>query len=162
MTARYSWHARSSGRSTMRRTNLGIAGAAVLSGAALSAPAVAQNEQFIPHLVYRSGAYAPNGIPFANGVADYYNLLNARDGGIGGVKITTEECEPGYATDRGVECYERLKGKGPTGASLFIPLSTGITYALMEKAPVDKIPLLNSGYGRSVSADGNVIPWSFP
>src|SRR5260370_3203587 len=103
-----------------------------------------------------------NGIPFANGFSDYLNLLNARDGGINGVKITTEECETGYATDRGVECYERLKGKGPTGASLFIPLSTGITYALMEKAPGDKIPLLNSGYARSVSADGNVIPWSFP
>ena len=87
----------------------------------------AQNEQFFPSLVYRSGAYAPNGIPFANGVADYYNLLNARDGGINGIKVTTEECETGYATDRGVECYERLKGKGPTGASLFMPLSTGIT-----------------------------------
>ena len=32
----------------------------------------AQNEQFIPGLIYRTGAYAPNGIPFANGVADYY------------------------------------------------------------------------------------------
>jgi hypothetical protein len=29
--------------------------------------------------------------------------------------------------DRGVECYERLKGKGPTGAAYFLPLSTGIT-----------------------------------
>jgi branched-chain amino acid transport system substrate-binding protein len=133
-------------------------------GALIAMPGtgLAQNEQFFPSLVYRSGAYAPNGIPFANGVADYLHLLNARDGGIGGVKITTEECETGYATDRGVECYERLKGKGPTGASLFMPLSTGITYALMEKAPVDKIPLLNSGYGRTESADGNVIPWSFP
>jgi branched-chain amino acid transport system substrate-binding protein len=129
---------------------------------AMTAPAVAQNEQFIPSLVYRTGPYAPNGIPFANGVADYLKLVNERDGGINGIKITTEECETGYATDRGVECYERLKGKGPTGASLFMPLSTGITYALMEKVPGDKIPLLNSGYGRSESGDGNVIPWSFP
>jgi branched-chain amino acid transport system substrate-binding protein len=129
---------------------------------AMTGTGFAQNEQFFPSLVYRSGAYAPNGIPFANGVADYLNLLNARDGGINGVKVTTEECETGYATDRGVECYERLKGKGPTGASLFMPLSTGITYALMEKAPGDKIPLLNSGYGRTESADGNVVPWSFP
>jgi branched-chain amino acid transport system substrate-binding protein len=129
---------------------------------ATSVPALAQNEQFIPSLVYRSGPYAPNGIPFANGVADYLRLVNERDGGINGVKITTEECETGYATDRGVECYERLKGKGPTGASLFMPLSTGITYALTEKAPGDKIPLLNSGYGRTESADGNVIQWSFP
>src|SRR5438876_2950164 len=127
-----------------------------------SAPALAEGEQFFPSLVYRTGAYAPNGIPFANGFADYLNLVNQRDGGINGVKITTEECETGYATDRGVECYERLKGKGPTGATMFLPLSTGITYALMEKVPGDKIPLLTSGYGRSESGDGNVIPWSFP
>ena len=67
---------------------------------AMTAPGFAQNEQFFPSLVYRSGAYAPNGIPFANGVADYYKLLNARDGGINGVKIVSEECETGYATDR--------------------------------------------------------------
>ena len=40
-----------------------------------------------------------------------YNLINARDGGINGVKITFEECETGYATDRGVECYERQIGR---------------------------------------------------
>ncbi len=30
-------------------------------------PALAQDEQFIPLLVYRTGPYAPNGIPIANG-----------------------------------------------------------------------------------------------
>src|SRR6516165_8693358 len=130
--------------------------------ALLATSALAQNEQFFPSLVYRTGAYAPNGIPFANGFADYLNLLNARDGGINGVKIVFEECETGYATDRGVECYERLKGKGPTGAGYFSPLSTGITFALTEKVPDDKIPLLTLGYGRSESRDGSVFPWNFP
>ena len=50
--------------------------------------ALAQNEQFIPRLVYRSGPYAPNGIPFADGYVDYLDLINARDGGVNGVKIT--------------------------------------------------------------------------
>src|SRR5918992_208747 len=127
------------GRLAMRRATVGIAIGAVLGATALSAPALAQNEQFIPHLVYRTGAYAPNGIPFANGVADYYRLVNARDGGINGVRINYEECDTGYATDRGVECYERLKAKGPTGAPYVLPLSTGITFALTEKAPIDKI-----------------------
>ena len=81
---------------------------------------LAQNEQFLPALVYRTGPYAPNGIPFADGVADYWTLLNERDGGINGVKIVFEECETGYATDKGVECYERLKGKGPTGRRLLL------------------------------------------
>ena len=64
------------------------------------------------------------------------------------MKITFEECETGYATDKGVECYERLKGKHG-GATLFQPLSTGITFALTDKAPGDKIPLITAGYGRS-------------
>ena len=125
-------------------------------------PANAQNEQFIPALVYRTGAYAPNGVPFANGIADYYNLVNERDGGINGVKIAFEECEFGYATDRGVECYERLKAKGPTGAPYIIPLSTGVTFALTEKAPVDKIPVISMGYGRADSRNGEVFNWNFP
>ena len=91
--------------------HIGIALAA-LGSTAIAAPALAQNEQFIPALVYRTGAYAPNGVPIANGIADYYTLINERDGGINGVKIVWEECEFGYATDRGVECYERLKRRG--------------------------------------------------
>ena len=138
---------------------LGLA-AGALAG---TAPAFAQaNEQFIPVLVYRTGAYAPNGTPWANGFVDYLNLVNERDKGINGVKVIYEECETGYATDRGVECYERLKGKGPTGAAAFNPLSTGITFALTETAPVDKIPVITMGYGRSESADGSVFTWNFP
>lgn len=129
-----------------RLVTLAIATSGALAALA-QAPAAAQNEQFFPSLVYRTGAYAPNGVPYANGYADYLKLVNARDGGINGVKVTFEECETGYATDRGVECYERLKGKGPTGATVFQPLSTGITFALTEKAPIDKIPLITSGYG---------------
>jgi len=145
----------------MKRLTLALV-AAGLGAAAMAVPAMAQqNEQFFPLLVYRTGPYAPNGIPFADGVQDYLTLVNERDGGLNGVKITTEECETGYATDKGVECYERLKGKGPTGASYFSPLSTGITFALTEKAPGDKIPLLTMGYGRSESRNGAVFPWNF-
>jgi branched-chain amino acid transport system substrate-binding protein len=143
----------------MKWSHLGLSAAVAL---ALCAPALAQNEQFIPSLVYRTGAYAPNGIPWANGVSDYYNLINERDGGINGVKIVFEECETGYATDRGVECYERLKGKGATGAAYFFPLSTGISFALVDKTPADKIPVVTMGYGRSESADGRFFPYVFP
>src|SRR5204863_5235399 len=109
----------------------GLAIALALSGTIASTAVLAQaNEQFFPVMVYRTGAYAPNGVPFADGYVDYLKLVNARDGGINGVKIAFEECEFGYATDRGVECYERLKGKGPTGATAFHPLSTGVTFAV--------------------------------
>ncbi|MGB3934545.1 MAG: ABC transporter substrate-binding protein [Burkholderiales bacterium] len=119
-------------------------------------------EQFFPVLSYRTGAYAPNGIPFANGYVDYLKLVNARDGGINGVKITFEECETGYATDKGVECYERLKGKGPTGAAVLHTLSTGITYAVTDKTFTDKIPIITAGYGRADSVDGTVFGYNFP
>jgi branched-chain amino acid transport system substrate-binding protein len=117
------------------------------------------NEIFVPVLVYRTGAYAPNGIPWADGFVDYLKLVNERDGGVNGIKLAFEECETGYATDRGVECYERLKSKKPVAVN---PLSTGITFALTEKVAADKIVLMTTGYGRSESADGSVFAWNFP
>ena len=58
---------------------LALLGAAIVSAgviAATTAPSgMAQNEQFIPGLVYRTGAYAPNGIPFADGDADYIAMI---------------------------------------------------------------------------------------
>ena len=130
-------------------------------GAAL-APSLVQaqaKEQFFPLLVYRTGPYAPNGTPWANGKQDYIKLVNAT-GGINGVKLTYEECETGYATDKGVECYERLKGR--PGVALFDPQATGITFALTDKVPTDKIPLITLGYGLSASQDGGVFKWNFP
>ncbi|MGR3468030.1 MAG: ABC transporter substrate-binding protein, partial [Shimia sp.] len=49
-----------------------------------------------PSLSYRTGPYAAGGIPFADGYADYFTLLNQRDGGIGGVEARVLECETGY------------------------------------------------------------------
>jgi branched-chain amino acid transport system substrate-binding protein len=129
--------------------------------ATLGASAFAQaKEQFFPVLSYRTGAYAPNGVPWANGFVDYLKLTNAR-GGVNGMKISYEECETGYDTARSVECYERLKGKNG-GATMFQSLSTGATFALTEKAPGDKISIITAGYGRSESQDGTVFKWNFP
>ena len=136
-----------------------LAAAALI--AAVGSTAFAQaKEQFFPLLSYRTGAYAPNGIPWADGKQDYLKMVNARDGGINGVKITFEECETAYATDRGVECYERLKSR--PGVTMIDPQSTGITFALTEKAPGDKMPLLTVGYGLSVAQDGMAFKWNFP
>ena len=145
----------------MKLMKLVIAAGVLAAGAAtVSTTALAQaKEQFFPLLVYRTGAYAPNGTPWANGEVDYLKMVNARDGGINGVKIAWEECETAYDTARGVECYERLKGKTNT---LFDPQSTGITFALTDKAPGDKIPMLTVGYGLAASQDGGVFKWNFP
>jgi branched-chain amino acid transport system substrate-binding protein len=146
----------------LRQITLGLAlASAALTGVLSSSVATAQEKvQFFPSLTGRTGPVAPNATPFANGYADYMKLVNAR-GGINGVMTLVEECETAYATDRGVECYERLKGKHG-GATVFQPLSTGITFALTEKIPADKIPMITSGYGRSDSADGDIFKWNFP
>src|SRR6187431_2904107 len=142
----------------LRKLTLAVASLAA-AASVVSTGAFAQGkEQFIPVLSYRTGPYAPNGTPWANGYVDYFKLVNAR-GGINGVKLAWEECETGYDTARSVECYERLKGKG---ASFVQPLSTGATFAITEKAPADKISVLTVGYGRSESADGSVFKWNFP
>jgi branched-chain amino acid transport system substrate-binding protein len=136
-----------------------LAAMALVVATAPLAPARADSNQiFIPLLVYRTGPYAPSGIPIANGFQDYYNLLNERDGGINGVRIVAEECETQYDTKQGVECYERLKGKTPV---LVNPYSTGITYQLIPKAPVDKVVIHSMGYGMTASADGRYFPWVF-
>jgi branched-chain amino acid transport system substrate-binding protein len=125
----------------------------------LAVPALAQDKtMFIPLLVYRTGPFAPNGIPSANGFNDYFSLVNERDGGINGVKLVWEECETQYKTDLGVECYERLKAKSPV---LVNPFSTGITYQLIPKAPGDKVVVHSAGYGMTASADGRWFPWVF-
>ena len=135
--------------------------AAVLGGL-VGVTAVAAGEQFLPVLSRREGALRFTGIPLTDGYIAYLTLVNACDGGIHGVPLVWEECEIVYDVDRGVECYERLKGKGPTGAAVFHPLNTPLVYALLERATQDQISLISMGIGRSDTADGRVFPYVFP
>lgn len=64
----------------LRSTVLAAAAAAATVATALvGTPAQAQQakEQFFPVLVYRTGAYAPNGVPWANGFIDYLTRAGA-------------------------------------------------------------------------------------
>jgi len=130
--------------------------------AAASAAQAQPREQFVPANFYWVGPYAAGGSGIAGGMLDYLDMLNQRDGGINGVKFTWQKCETEYNNARGVECYERAKRQGPTGATLIHPLSTGITYSLIERAAADKIPVVSIGYGRADAADGRVFPYVFP
>jgi len=138
----------------MKLSKLAIAATAVL---AMNAP-VAMADLVIPMLNYRTGPYAPNGIPYADGFSDYLTLLQERDGGIGGEPIRQLECETAYNTTKGVECYESTKGEG---SLIYIPQSTGITYQLIPKASADQIPVWSPGYGRTSAANGKVFEWVF-
>lgn len=138
-----------------RALALGVVGAALVAG---SAPATAQEGIYVPLFTYRTGPFSGSGTFIANGMRDYLAMLNERDGGIGGVKLVVEECETGYDTKKGVECYESVKGKKPVMVN---PWSTGITLPLIPRAAVDKVPVLSMAYGLSASADGTRFPWIF-
>jgi branched-chain amino acid transport system substrate-binding protein len=141
----------------MHLKHLALGLAVAIAPVAVSA-AQAEDGIYIPLFSYRTGPFATSGIPIANGMADYLNMLNERDGGIGGARLIVDECETGYDTKKGVECYETVKGKHPV---VLNPYSTGITLQLIPKASVDKIPILSMAYGLSASADGNDFPWIF-
>ena len=125
---------------------------AAIAGFMAATPVLA--ELTFSALSYRTGAYATNGIPFADGYIDYLTLLNERDGGINGEKINLIECETGYNTEKGVECYESTKGEGVLA---YAPLSTGITYQLIPKATADGIAVHSMGYGRTSAKNGQIF-----
>jgi len=135
--------------------------ASVGLGGLVSVTAVAAGEQFIPILSMREGAVKSAGIPLADGYIAYLTMLNARDGGINGVPLVWEFCETVFDVDRSVECYERLKTRGSTGAAAFQPQGTPAIYAMIERATRDKIPLISMGFGRTDTSDGRVFPYIF-
>ena len=137
-----------------------LAMSAVAATTALTGALASAQDQYVPILSYRVGAYASGGSGFFGGVIDYFNLVNA-NGGINGVKLSWEECETEYNASRGVECYERLK-KNKGGASLVEPLGTGIAYGILDRVAVDKVPMTTLGYGRSDAANGKVFPYVYP
>ena len=141
----------------MNRLTTLLLGTAALLIPAIT-PASAEDSIFVPLFTYRTGPYAGSGAPTGDGIHDYLTMLNERDGGIGGVKILIEECETGYDTKKGLECYEAVKPKNPV---IINPWSTGTTLPLIPKAAVDKIPILSMAYGLSSSSQGNTFPWVF-
>lgn len=142
-------------KTTMKLTLLSAVFAA---SALLAAPAaMAQDKIHITNLSYRTGPFAATGTPVMNGQRDYMLMLNARDGGVNGVEIVYDECETGYNTEKGAECYEQTKGQ----SIVTQPWSTGITLQVLPRTNVDKIPILAPGYGFSPMTDGAIFQWAF-
>ncbi|APG95153.1 ABC transporter substrate-binding protein [Sinorhizobium americanum] len=136
--------------------------AALAAGVALTnaLPAAHADEQYFPLQSYRVGPYAAGGTGFFGGFIDYLNLINTRDGGVNGVKLTWSEAETQYEVERGVEAYERLKSNPNVAA--WNPLSVGIAYAMIDRITADKVPLITINHGRTDSTDGRVFPYVFP
>lgn len=146
-------------RVVMNASRKGCAGlAAALISAMLGVPpALAEDIVSLPNMSYRTGPFAATGVPLMNGQRDYMMMINERDGGVNGVRLGYEECETGYSTERGVECYEKTKATG----LVIQPWSTGITLQLLPRTNADRIPILAPGYGFSPMSDGRVFKWAF-
>jgi branched-chain amino acid transport system substrate-binding protein len=145
---------------TKFKTSLRAAVAALAMTVAAGLTPAQADEQYFPLQSYRVGPYAAGGTGFFGGFIDYMNLINTRDGGVGGVKLTWDECETQYEVERGVECYERQKSR--PGAAAWNPLSVGIAYAMIDRISADKVPLITVNHGRTDSTDGRVFPHVFP
>jgi branched-chain amino acid transport system substrate-binding protein len=137
-----------------------IAGAALTVALTLGTAAVHADEQHFPMQSYRVGPYAAGGTGFFGGFIDYLNLINTRDGGVNGVKLTWSEGETQYEVEKGVEVYERLKSN--PGIAAWNPLSVGIAYAMIDRITQDKAPLITINHGRTDTTDGRVFPYVFP
>lgn len=133
---------------------------ALLGSTALLPAAAHADEQYFPLQSYRVGPYAAGGTGFFGGFIDYLTLINNRDGGVNGVKLTWDECETQYEVERGVECYKRQKSR--PGVAGWNPLSVGIAYAMIDDVARDKVPLITVNHGRTDSTDGRVFKYVFP
>lgn len=143
----------------MKTTRLALGlGLGLVAGFAAVSPVGAQESINFVHNTYRTGAFSGSGIPVADGVRDYFTMLNNRDGGIGGVRINFEECETQYDTRRSVECWEQAKAKNSV---VYVPWSTGAALATIPRAHIDKMPIFSMAYGLSAAAVGGTFPWVF-
>lgn len=150
----------------MKRQLLSIFGAIVIGASSMmSSGVIYANDmtQYVPLLVYRTGPYASSGSLWFAGERDYFTYINDVEGGVNGVKFAIEEFETEYNPDRAVEAYERVKdGKDGSPTAFVMTHSTPATYALMDRARKDKIPLFDPAGGPSESKNGLVFPYVFP
>ncbi|NHT76848.1 ABC transporter substrate-binding protein [Rhizobiaceae bacterium CRRU44] len=144
---------------------LALATSALIAAATLTSVAQADEatgQQLFPLFSYRTGPYAPSGIPQWAGYRDYFNYINEK-GGVNGVKIFVQECETAYTLERAFECYERYKN-GYAGApvAVLFTTSSGFDAAISDKARLDKLPIISVAGGRGDAVDGSVFPYQFP
>jgi len=137
-----------------------LAVAALVAAAAAPSAALA-DEQYFGVPSSRVGPYAAMGTGYYGGIIDYLNYVNMKFGGVGGVKLTYEECETEYNAARTVECYQRLLKKGEQKMVVFDTLGTPGAYAVIGRMADDHVVLAQYGYGRTDAADGRVWPWVF-
>jgi len=94
---------------------------------------------------------------FAQAAKDYAALTNLR-GGIEGNPVEIIVQDHGNEPQRGIECYERVKGQALTVDLL----STPVSRAVLPRAMKDGEVMIQAMVGRGDAVDGEVFNWVFP
>ncbi|GJE19204.1 hypothetical protein AIGOOFII_3944 [Methylobacterium marchantiae] len=124
----------------------------------LCLPAAAADPVRLTLLTNRTGPNAAIGARVANGMHDYLEMLNQRDGGIGGVPLEVEECEVSSEVERARACYAKAR---EAGSVLITTPDRGVTYELLQPSARDRIPILSLADGFPVGTRGDLLPWVF-
>ena len=117
-----------------------LASAAITLGLASTAQAA---DIFVGHLADLTGATASVSKPFAAGVADALNYINAH-GGVGGSKINFETVDYSYQVPRAMAQYKKWTSESKLAA--IQGWGTGDTEALVSSVAKDEIPYFSASY----------------
>src|SRR3989337_2366943 len=138
-------------KQTMRVVAVGAAMALVVSGVAFSAPAIK-----VGHLADLTGPRGEVGKPYAQGVQDYKNWVNAH-GGINGKQIDMAMFDYAYDKNKAVNQYKKYKEDGVVAIQGW---GSGDTEALSKTTGDDKIPYISASYSAHLT-DPKATPYNF-
>ena len=109
---------------SFKKAVIAAATAALGMGALIAAPAAQAQEQFVPLLVYRTGQFAPLGIPWGDGKLVVSQLVGSGGPRVSSVSIGPGPGRLGRRADREGDPCPRVWPTSPTVRDCF-PVSGG-------------------------------------
>jgi branched-chain amino acid transport system substrate-binding protein len=135
----------------LRISALVVASAFLFAGVAFSADVIK-----VGHLADLTGPTGEVGKPYAQGVQDYKNWVNAH-GGINGKQIDMAMFDYAYNKDKAVNQYKKYKEEGVVAIQGW---GSGDTEALSATTGIDKIPYISASYSAHLT-DPKKTPYNF-
>lgn len=130
---------------------------AIVSAVAIAAAAVASAAEIkVGHLADLTGPTSSVGNPYAKGVQDYKNWINAH-GGINGKKIDMQMFDYAYDKNKAINQYKKYVEEKVVAIQGW---GTGDTEALTGFVAQDKIPYLSASYSAHLT-DPAKSPYNF-
>jgi len=138
-------------KGTLRIFAMTVALAFAFAGVAFSAEAIK-----VGHLADLTGPTGEVGKPYAQGVQDYKNWVNAH-GGVNGKMIDMAMFDYAYNKDKAVNQYKKYKEDGVVAIQGW---GSGDTEALSATTGSDKIPYISASYSAHLT-DPKKSPYNF-